>query len=200
MIEGKIGCVGGRVFSVSYEVFRQISLDMLKTDRSSIYPIPRNNRPPQLNPMTGEVMNTFSALSKPAFAEMLSGLVAVSKDMFLRIGGFDYGRYSGNHYREETDFHLRILQNGFKLMYDPGIVCFHCHQRGGGQRSNMARYEYYVMRNHAFFLARFFGFKTFFMMPLFAVQRATTLFLTSHFNPTFSAEYVQRYASFQVPT
>lgn len=200
MIEREIGCVGGRLFSVSYETFRKISLGMLIVDNSSRYPIPRNNNPPWVNSVTGEIMNSFSAFFKPALAEMLPGTAAVSKEIFLKVGGFDYKRYLGNHYREETDFHLRVLKNGFKLVYDPRIVCFHYHQKSGGQRSNIVRYEYYVMRNHAFFLSRFFGFKTFLMMPLFVMQRAATLFLTSRFNPAFSAAYFQRYATFEAPT
>ena len=151
----------------------------------------------KISHLTGEVVGSFSAFSESAPADMLCGVFAVSKNVFMELGGFDYKRYTGNHYREETDFHLRALQKGYKLIYDPRIIGFHYHQKSGGQRSNILLYEYYTVRNHALFLSRFFGFKTLPMLALFAVNRIASLCVTSHFNKIVPSQAFSRYETFE---
>lgn len=193
MNKSEVACVGGRLLSVSFELFKSISEGAVKADENNIS-IVKNNRLPYISRLTGDVVGSFSALSTLTPAKMLCGVFAVSKTAFLEINGFDSNRYVGNHYREETDFHLRALCEGYKILYDPRILSFHCYQKTGGQRMNRLLYEYYVVRNHALFLSRFFGFKTLIMLPLFAINHLADLYVTSRFNKIISSEYFQRYA------
>jgi GT2 family glycosyltransferase len=193
----RIACISGRVFDVSKETFESISNDGLSIEGNSFRPYVQNDVLPKMSGITGEVTGSFSAFSKSINAKVLSGFFAVSKQVFLEMGGFDYKRYIGNHYREETDFHLRALQSSYTLKYDPGIIAFHSPQQTGGQRSNsnLLLYEYYVARNHAFFLSRFYGFKIFFMFPTFIMSRGIFRVLGSRFNMLIPNEYFERYFS-----
>jgi GT2 family glycosyltransferase len=199
----RIACIGGRVFSVSAETFKALSNGGFKIRGNTFRPYVPDDAPPRMSLITGEVTGSFSAFSKSNVAEVLSGAFAVSKQVFLEMGGFDFKRYIGNHYREETDFHLRALRAGYALRYDPRIVCFHCMQRTGGQRSNFLLYEYYVARNHALFLSRFYGFKMLFMLPVFIMSRGTFLYLGSRLNRfipfKYFAPYFARYAILREP-
>jgi GT2 family glycosyltransferase len=189
----RIACISGRTFDVSNETFELLSNGSLRIESNRFRPYIPDNAAPKISWITGEVTGSFSAFSKSTDAKVLTGFFAVSKQIFLELGGFDSRRYLGNHYREETDFHLRALQSGYTLKYDPGIVSFHCPQKTGGQRSNLLRNEYYAARNHALFLSRFYGFKIFFMFPMFMFGRIMLNFVGSRLNKLVSCKYFERY-------
>jgi GT2 family glycosyltransferase len=191
----RIACISGRTFEVSNETFELLSNGGLRIEGNSFRPYVQDDVPPKMSWITGEVTGSFSAFSKSTAAKVLTGFFAVSKQVFLEMGGFDFRRYIGNHYREETDFHLRALQSGYTLKYDPRIVGFHCYQRTGGQRSNsnLLLYEYYVARNHALFLSRFYGVKIFFMFPVFIMSRGIFRFLNFRLNRFIPYKYFERY-------
>ncbi|MDH5779835.1 MAG: hypothetical protein OEZ29_04490, partial [Candidatus Bathyarchaeota archaeon] len=106
----------------------------------------------------------------------IHGYSLISKKAFLEVGGFDAKTYKGNFWREETDLWLRMKQKGYKLYYQPEAKIY-C-QKGatqGGQWSNVKEslllYEYYVLRNHRAFLKKFYGKKSYLMLPPFIIRR-----------------------------
>jgi len=68
---------------------------------------------------------------------MMSGNVAIRRDLFLALGGMDENYERGAH-REESDFAMRFRKAGYRLRYDPRCAVHHLGQRfvpGGGARA-----------------------------------------------------------------
>ena len=67
---------------------------------------------------------------------MMSGNVAIRRELFLALGGMDENYERGAH-REESDFAMRFRQAGYRLWYDPKCAIHHLGQKivpGGGAR------------------------------------------------------------------
>lgn len=84
----------------------------------------------------------------PVRAPYVHSIALIRRDIFSSVK-FD-SWYSGNSWREETDFYLAANEAGEKIYFSPGTVCFHL--RGpisavGGQRVNRLWFEYLAWRN-----------------------------------------------------
>ncbi|HEX2723517.1 MAG TPA: glycosyltransferase [Gemmatimonadaceae bacterium] len=84
----------------------------------------------------------------PVRAPFIHSIALIRRDIFSAVG-FDVW-YSGNSWREETDFYLAANSAGKKIYFTPSTVCFHL--RGpisavGGQRVNRVWFEYLAWRN-----------------------------------------------------
>jgi len=131
----------------------------------------------RMDPVTGDVTGSFNIETQKILElPIIHGYSLTSKKAFLEVGGFDAKTYKGNFWREETDLWLRMKQKGYKLYYQPKAKIY-C-QKGtiqGGQWSNveenLLRYEYYVLRNHSVFLKKFYGKKSYLMLPPFVIRR-----------------------------
>jgi GT2 family glycosyltransferase len=55
---------------------------------------------------------------------LMSGNVAIKRDVFLELGGMDENYERGAH-REESDFAMRLRQAGCRLQYDPKCFIYH---------------------------------------------------------------------------
>lgn len=67
---------------------------------------------------------------------MMSGNVAIRRDLFLALGGMDEN-YQRGAYREESDFALRFRRAGYRFQYDPACAIYHLGPAlvpGGGAR------------------------------------------------------------------
>lgn len=85
---------------------------------------------------------------KPVPAPFLHSIALINKSVFERTS-FD-AWYSGNSWREETDFYIAANAAGAVVYFTPNAVCYHL--RGpicgsGGQRINRLRFEYLAWRN-----------------------------------------------------
>lgn len=68
---------------------------------------------------------------------MISGNVAIRRDIFLAVGGMDENYERGAH-REESDFAMRFKKAGHKLHYYPRCSIYHLGAevvKGGGARN-----------------------------------------------------------------
>jgi len=68
---------------------------------------------------------------------MMSGNVAIRRDLFLALRGMDENYERGAH-REESDFAMRFRQAGYRFQYDPRCAIYHLGPRivpGGGARA-----------------------------------------------------------------
>jgi hypothetical protein len=86
--------------------------------------------------------------SGPVRAPYLHSIALIKRDLFDTVK-FD-AWYSGNAWREETDFYLAAGAAGAGIWFTPDTVCFHL--RGpisaiGGQRVNRLWFEYLAWRN-----------------------------------------------------
>lgn len=55
---------------------------------------------------------------------MMSGNVAIRRELFLALGGMDENYERGAH-REESDFAVRFRQAGYRFRYDPRCALYH---------------------------------------------------------------------------
>jgi GT2 family glycosyltransferase len=70
---------------------------------------------------------------------MMSGNVAIRRELFLALGGMDENYERGAH-REESDFAMRFRQAGYRFRYDPRCAIYHlgpAEVPGGGARASV---------------------------------------------------------------
>ena len=83
----------------------------------------------------------------------LHSIALMPREVILTVG-FDEEYRRGNQYREETDFYVRALAKGYRLVWDNDAVCYH-HRGGpfekGGQRcSPFWHLVWRIVNNHRF--------------------------------------------------
>lgn len=91
----------------------------------------------------------FSArVAKPIVAPFLHSIALIRRSLLEDVS-FDTW-YSGNSWREETDFYLAANARGAKVYFTPNAVCYHLRGpicASGGQRINRLKFEYLAWRN-----------------------------------------------------
>ncbi len=77
------------------------------------------------------------------------------RQVILDVGGFDE-RFRGNAMREETDFSLRVVKAGWRIVYDPDAPAEHLALTGGSRsRDRIGWYEDFFFNESYFFLKHF---------------------------------------------
>jgi len=94
-------------------------------------------------------------VSGPVPAPYIHSIALIKRDVFSKVK-FDTW-YSGNAWREETDFYLGANAAGAKVYFTGSTVCFHL--RGpisavGGQRVNRLWFEYLAWRNTRYLVSK----------------------------------------------
>ena len=64
----------------------------------------------------------------------MAGNFSVRREKALMIGGFDEN-FIGDAYRFETEFCLRLIRNGGKILFEPGASIRHLQVQMGGTRA-----------------------------------------------------------------
>jgi len=75
---------------------------------------------------------------------MMSGNVAIRRELFLSLGGMDENYEKGAH-REESDFAMRLRRAGYHLRYNPKCQVYHLGPSsvpGGGARNWQGKYGF----------------------------------------------------------
>jgi GT2 family glycosyltransferase len=71
------------------------------------------------------------------------------KDVAIKLGGFDK-RFGGSAHLEETDFCVRLIKGGYRMVFDPTAELIHLKDAAGGCRTpNWNRWFYWYGHNHA---------------------------------------------------
>ncbi|MFK7803264.1 MAG: glycosyltransferase family 2 protein [Anaerolineae bacterium] len=75
-----------------------------------------------------------------------SGNMAVRRELFLKLGGFDE-RLGGGHAgcSEDTEFFYRVLASGWQIDYQPLAICYHYHRTDAKSLQNQI---FSYMRGH----------------------------------------------------
>jgi GT2 family glycosyltransferase len=78
------------------------------------------------------------------------------KQVILDVGGFDE-QFRGNAMREETDFSLRVVRGGWRIVYEPNAELTHLALGGGGSRTadRLNWYRDFFFNESYFFLKHF---------------------------------------------
>jgi len=92
---------------------------------------------------------------QPVAAPFVHSIALIRHSVFASVK-FD-SWYSGNSWREETDFYLAANASGKRIYFTPNTVCYHL--RGpisavGGQRVNRLWFEYLAWRNTRHLIAK----------------------------------------------
>ena len=80
---------------------------------------------------------------------MMSGNVAVRRELFLALGGMDENYERGAH-REESDFAMRFRQAGHRFQYHPRCAIYHLGPQGvpgGGARNGSAGKDFHYFHH-----------------------------------------------------
>jgi len=128
--------------------------------KNGVFSAPKKifSEPVKVAKFSGDIVGSFDRKTRKIVeVPTLHVAAMVRKADFQLIRGFDSKTYIGNYFREETDLFFRLKRAGNKLLFDPNAVAYHVKVGTGSQRFNVVTYEYYVFRNHAKFLQKFFG-------------------------------------------
>lgn len=130
------------------------------------------------NRYTGEIENNCSInLDSVVETITLHACSLYDKKKLLEIGGYGTDVFIGNYFREETDLNWRLRKKGYHLFFQSKAVAFHRRYEFGGCRTkSLLKLEYFTIRNHLMFLKRNFGFRFFYMCPLYLGSRPLKYF------------------------
>ncbi|HUQ19693.1 MAG TPA: glycosyltransferase family 2 protein [Gemmatimonadaceae bacterium] len=97
----------------------------------------------------GSIDADFSVRTERAIpAPFVHSIALIKRDLFSRVS-FDTW-YTGNSWREETDFYLAANSIGARAYFTPETVCFHLRGpicASGGQRINRLMFEVLAWKN-----------------------------------------------------
>jgi glycosyltransferase involved in cell wall biosynthesis len=94
-------------------------------------------------------------VNEPVPAPYIHSIALIRRDVFSKVM-FDTW-YSGNSWREETDFYLAANAAGAKAYFSGSTVCFHLRgpiSAAGGQRVNRLWFEYLAWRNTRYLVSK----------------------------------------------
>ena len=129
----QIGGVGGRV--IPYGAPENFYQKVIKVDVGKIF-------------KTGFVMGNYDTLlESPIEVDSLIGCnMSFRKGVMKKVGGFDEN-FSGNCFRDDTDYCVRIRKQGYKLLYQPKALVWHKFK---GKTAN-PQWVYWYIRNNTYF-------------------------------------------------
>lgn len=132
-----IGGVGGRVLDRNTELNREQTGPVCTVTK------------------TGKVFPNATSLTRQLINAPRGGNMSFRKSVILGVGGFDE-RFRGNAMREETDFSLRVVEGGWRIIYDPLASNEHLALAGGSRSSDrITWYEDFFFNESLFFLKHF---------------------------------------------
>lgn len=131
----------------------------------------------------GAVIRNFGDGPRRDVQHLPGGNMSFRREVFAKIGGFDVA-FGGSSIGEETDFCLRAVRAGFRLVYDPAASLEHLHLPTGGCRApKFDEWLYWHAHNGMLFLLRHARRVA---IPLFVVKRMLrfALFSIQHASPS----------------
>ncbi|MBI2899404.1 MAG: glycosyltransferase family 2 protein, partial [Planctomycetes bacterium] len=134
-------------------------------------------------PADGVVIRNFGAGPRREVQHLPGGNMSFRRGVFERIGGFEPA-YGGAAIGEETDFCLRAVRAGFRLVYDPSATLDHLHLPAGGCRTpRFDEWLFWHAHHGMLFLLRHARRVA---VPLFVVKRVLrfALFSLEHASPS----------------
>ena len=110
----------------------------------------------KVDSLTGDLHQNWSIDTKLTEVPFLHACALINREVFNEIGGWNNTLYRGNYLRDESDLYFRARKAGFKLFFQPEAVAWHVHFSKGGTKMPLIKSNYYTIRNHSLFLAKFF--------------------------------------------
>ncbi len=130
-----IGGVGGRVLDANQELNREQSVPVCKvTTTGRVYPNATSRVRQDINAPRG-------------------GNMSFRKQIILDVGGFDE-QFRGNAMREETDFSLRVVKAGWRIIYEPSAALTHLALTGGSRTADRLQWYRDFFFNESYFFLK----------------------------------------------
>jgi GT2 family glycosyltransferase len=118
-----------------------------------------NNRHPPVNTRLMEV-NSHAITAQPVEVPLVNATMLIRRHVFDFVSFADC--YPGNAWREESDFQLSALEQGYRIVFCPEAIFYHHDRRQIGRgRSRIAsnlRVLYWIHHNNRIFLERHFDY------------------------------------------
>ncbi len=132
-----IAGVGGRVLDVNQELNREQTGPVCRVTKTGrIYP------------------NATSTVSQDINAPR-GGNMSFRKQIIVDVGMFDE-QFRGNAMREETDFSLRVVEAGWRIVFEPRASLTHLALAGGSRTADrLTWYRDFFFNENYFFLKHF---------------------------------------------
>lgn len=93
------------------------------------------------------------------------------RSAILQVGGFDE-QFRGNAMREETDFSLRVVKAGWRIVYDPKVSAIHLGLTGGSRSADRLRWYGDFFFNESYFFLKHFPT---WMLPILLLRKARAM-------------------------
>lgn len=93
------------------------------------------------------------------------------KTAIFQVGGFDE-QFRGNAMREETDFSLRVVKAGWRIVYDPSASATHLSLQGGSRSADRLRWYRDFFFNESYFFLKHFSR---WLLPILLVRKARAM-------------------------
>lgn len=132
-----VGGVGGRVLDVNQQLNRE--------QRGPVCTVTK----------TGRIYPNATSLQRQDINAPRGGNMSFRKSVILQVDGFDE-RFRGNAMREETDFSLRAVKAGWRIVYEPAADLMHLALSGGSRTADrLTWYRDFFFNESYFFLKNF---------------------------------------------
>ncbi len=133
------------IVGVHVDEQERISIPFQGAARDALYQV--------LYALAGQVLSRNYGRRKQCW--FVSGILGVRTGVGLSLL-FDDHLFTGNGFREESDFELRARKSGFRIIYDPALEVVHKRTAGGGQslKSSGERYAFWAVRNQFIFMRK----------------------------------------------
>lgn len=132
-----VGGVGGRVLDANTQLNRQQTGPVCRVTA------------------TGRIFANATSLTRQDINAPRGGNMSFRRQIILQVGWFDE-QFRGNAMREETDFSLRVVQAGWRIVYQPAATLTHLALAGGSRSADrIAWYRDFFFNESYFFLKHF---------------------------------------------
>ena len=124
--------------------------------------------------LLGDFTDGFSSIIRQEIDTVIGCNMAIRKDVFDEIHGFD-GRFTGNSLREESDACLRVKERGYKVVFEPSscVVHFHAAHGGASKLDNRLYWYYHFFHNETYF---FLKHRPAVLLPLYLLKKYDYIF------------------------
>jgi GT2 family glycosyltransferase len=135
--DSKIGGVGGRLIDKNVRLNRETTGPVCRVSKTGcVFPNANSDVKQEINAPRG-------------------GNMSFRKSVIFEVGGFDE-RLIGNAMREETDFSLRVVEAGYKIIFEPKADNIHLALAGGTRSLDRIKWYFDFFHNEMLFFLKHF--------------------------------------------
>lgn len=120
---------------------------------------------------TGKVYGNASSDIRQDVNAPRGANMSFRRSIITAVGGFDE-QFRGNAMREETDFSLRVVKAGWRIVYDPAVSAIHLGLAGGSRTADRLQWYRDFFFNEGYFFLKHFSV---WMLPILLWRKARAI-------------------------